>query len=574
MRGIIRRLAAVLVALTTVGSYAGNAYADNLNSGVDGKVTPDCLTQSERDNVLYSLFEADIEDVTFAIKSGMVTATDVTKFYLDRIDAYNESYNCFITLLRDEALLRAAELDERVAKGDTEGALFGAPVVVKDNIDMAGVYTTNGLFLDRGAYMAEADAYVVKRLKEEGAIILGKANMSTEASSARVSYSNIQGEVLNAYNTKLSAGGSSGGSAVSVALNFCLAGLGTDTNSSLRIPASFNNCVAMRSTFGLVDRTGTIEVNSKRDVVGAITRTVKDNALMLDVLADNGENYAGNLNASNVAGKRLGVLKTLTEQYGADGEITAAFENVKAVYTSLGAEVVEVSLATIFDYVEDCAYGDEEMLKRFKAEFDALMLIDDLDAIIFPTFLSSPLLAGFFKGDFAANSQVWINNSASLSSIIGVPEITVPMGFHSLGSGIGFEIVGKDFDEQLLFDLAYAYELNNNKRVAPKEAPNLVKGETVDVFAVYNDVCAKLSATKTGKESNAKPQKDGSVTDVPAADSPADNPGAKENSGTVSTGRKVIFGIGATGFALFAIYYIRLQNSRHKKSKKGRYRER
>lgn len=315
----------------------------------------DKSTGITKEEILAALYEADIETMRQALELGLVSCGELTAYYLERIEAFNATYNCFITIC-DDALEVARERDEQLAAGTAKGILFGIPVVIKDNIDLAGYHTTNG-HKKNDSQIAESNADVVDYLLSEGAVIIGKTNMSTDAQEARRSVSQAVGETKNAYNPYLASGGSSGGSAVAVALNFAAAALGTDTNSSLRIPAALNGCVSLRTTFGLISRTGVVRLNSSRDTVGAITRTVYDQAVMLDVLTGGAYSFTENLDANALEGMRIGVLAELSYAVAGssirkdayiDDEIAAAFENALAELEACGAEIVTVSVHNLF----------------------------------------------------------------------------------------------------------------------------------------------------------------------------------------------------------------------------------
>ena len=226
----------------------------------------------EREVLLSALYEADISSIKQAISLGLISCEELTEYYLKRIEAYDDPYNCFITMC-DDALEVARERDAQLAQGNGEGLLFGVPVVIKDNMDLEGYHTTNG-YKKKDSQIADSNADVVQYLLDEGAVIIGKTNMSTGAQDALRSLSSVAGETKNAYSTYMASGGSSGGTAVSVSLNFAAAGLGTDTNSSLRIPAALAGCVSLRPTFDLLSREGIKKLNGTRDTAGAITRTV------------------------------------------------------------------------------------------------------------------------------------------------------------------------------------------------------------------------------------------------------------------------------------------------------------
>ena len=310
--------------------------------------------------------------------------------------------------------------------------------------------------------------------------------MSTEAQSARTSESLAVGETKNAYNTDLVSGGSSGGSAVSTSLNFCVASLGTDTNSSLRIPAALNGCVSLRVTTGLISTNNIIALNENRDVAGAITRSVEDQAIMLDVLTDYEYSYYENLDSNALSGLRIGVLEELIypntaydserSQENIDEEVISTFQNAIAELEACGAEVVYVSMPNLF-YFSDSTYSTEKKwaISNFTVAFESFLEENNIDAVIFPSYLSTPIHSGIDENGmyWDAYSQVFINNCSVLSSCAAVPEITVPIGTHSLGAGIGMEIATSQYNEQLLLNIAYSYTMQYNHRETPDGATNL-----------------------------------------------------------------------------------------------------
>lgn len=438
-------------------------------------------TEIPKETIYAALYEADIASVRSALEKGLITSVELTQYYLDRIEKYDEPYNCFITMC-DDAVEVAAQRDKAIAEGTAEGLLFGVPIVIKDNMDLTGYHTTNG-FYKKDSQIAKSDAYVVQRLLEEGAVIIAKANMSTQAQDAKRSISQVAGETKNAYSTGLASGGSSGGSAVSVSLNFATASLGTDTNSSLRIPAALAGCVSLRPTFGSISVSGIKRLNSTRDVPGAITRTVYDQAIMLDVLTGGENNYTKNLNGNVLKGMRIGILKQLTYAVGTgeraeknlDKEVQTAFANAVEQLEACGAEVVELSIPKLFNLSNATfSSGDAKYKDALYEEFKSKLEAENLSAVIFPTYLSAPLRSGKDENgkNWSKVSQTNINNCRTLAPCASLPEITVPIGYHSRGAGIGMEIAALRGQEQLLLDIAYSFTNAKDHRVAPTGAPN------------------------------------------------------------------------------------------------------
>ncbi len=466
----MRRLICLVLILTVCLSAAISASA----AGQDQTVTVD------KDVLLSALYEADISSVREALSLGLVTSQELTAYYLDRIEQYNKPYNCFITIC-DNAMQVAKERDEAIGRGEGNGLLFGIPVVIKDNMDLAGFHTTNG-YKKADEQIADSNADVVQALLDAGAVIIAKTNMSTAAQDAIRSHSKAVGETKNAYNSAMAAGGSSGGTAVSVSLNFAVAGLGTDTNSSLRIPAALAGCVSLRPTFGLLSKEGIVKLNGSRDTAGAITRTVLDQAIMLDVLTGGDQEYTKNLNSNALEGVRIGVLKQLsyaTEKNGLrtegniDSEVAVAFENAIKELQACGAEVVTVSMSKLFS-LSDPTFksGKQELKDALYAEFQKILKEYQVSAMIYPSYLSAPIRSGKDADGVYWNpySQTNINNCRTLSPSASIPEICVPIGTHSLGAGIGMEIAAPRNCEQLLLDIAYSYTQRYDHRALPEGA--------------------------------------------------------------------------------------------------------
>lgn len=442
----------------------------------------------EKDTLLSALYEADISAMQEALSLELVTSEELTQYYLDRIEAYNNPYNCFITIC-DNALEVARQRDEDRQNGLAKGDLFGIPIVIKDNMDYVGYHTTNG-YNKKSSQIAKNNADVVQSFVDAGAVIIAKTNMSTAAQDALCSKSQVAGETKNAYNTTMASGGSSGGSAVATSLNFAAAALGTDTNSSLRIPAALNGCISLRPTFGLLSRKGIKTLNSTRDTAGAITRTAYDQALMLDILTGGQYQYVQNLNPNNLEGLRIGILEELTyatskeakrKEKNIDKEVADAFANAVQELESLGAEVVTVSFPQLFTLSNRTFdNGDAKYKEALYNAYLEVLEEHNVSVLIYPSYLTAPIRSGKDENGkkWVASSQVNINNCRTLSPSAGLPEISVPIGLHSRSAGIGMEIAAPKNCEQLLLDIAFAYTTQYNHRAVPQGAP--------DAYREYN----------------------------------------------------------------------------------------
>ena len=270
------------------------------------------------------LLDATIAELTAEMEAGHVTSAELTRMYLDRIEAYDDELNLnSITNINPNALEDAAALDRERAAGNIRGPLHGIPVIVKDNIDVAGMATTAGSAAFAGN-IAQEDAFVVKRLREAGAVILAKANMSEFARRTVDSHSTFGGNVHNAYDPAKTAGGSSGGTAAAVTCSFTAAGLGTDTGGSVRYPSAFANLYGLRPSKGLTSTNGVFPLTATNDTVGPMARTAEDLAVLLEVIAGTdekddftleadadalkGDGYLDNCRVDGLQGMRIGIL--------------------------------------------------------------------------------------------------------------------------------------------------------------------------------------------------------------------------------------------------------------------------
>src|SRR5262245_16141071 len=243
----------------------------------------------------FDVYEKTIFDLKNAMESGQVTSRQLVEQYLARIKAYDQNgpkINSFITV-NPRALDAADALDAERRAGKIRGPLHGIPVVVKDNYATADMPTTGGSLALEG-FETKRDAFMVRKLRDAGAVFVGKTNLH-ELAYGITSISSMGGQTLNPYDLKRNPGGSSGGTGAAIAANFGAAGLGTDTCGSIRNPSADNNLFGLRGTLGLSSREGIIPLSHTQDTGGPLARTVTDLALMLDATV--GYDPAGALTA-------------------------------------------------------------------------------------------------------------------------------------------------------------------------------------------------------------------------------------------------------------------------------------
>ena len=302
----------------------------------------------------FDVVEASIGDLQQAIRQHRTTCHAIVAAYLDRIANLDASLNLHaITVVNREALARADEIDRAVAHGGDLGALFCAPILVKDNYNTIGLPTTAGSIALQD-HIAQTDAFMVAALKRAGAIVLAKTNMAEWAFYPWGTHSSSYGTTANAYAPDRTPAGSSGGTAVGVAESFGVAGLGSDTGNSIRGPSSHAALFGLRSTLGLASRSGVVPLFSDRDVTGPMTRTVEDGAKLFDVISGfdptdplavigadhHTTHYEASLDRRGLVGKRIGVVRELVPAT-TDPEIVRLFEQALRDLVANGAVVVD-----------------------------------------------------------------------------------------------------------------------------------------------------------------------------------------------------------------------------------------
>ena len=294
-----------------------------------------------------------LTELSRLLSDGEVSSVELTRTYLERIEALDAGLNAFVTVTGDLALAAAAEADRRRAAGEA-GPLTGVPIAHKDIFCTAGVRTSCGSrMLDN--FVSPYDAAVVERLAAAGAVCLGKTNMDEFAmgSSNETSW---YGPVRNPWDTERVPGGSSGGSAAAVGARLVPAATGTDTGGSIRQPAAMVGITGLKPTYGRVSRYGMIAFASSLDQAGTLTQTAEDAALLLGAMAGHDArdstcvdepvpDYPADLNG-DLSGLRVGVVKEFLDD-GLEGENRAAIEASVGVREGLGAEVVQVSLPNL-----------------------------------------------------------------------------------------------------------------------------------------------------------------------------------------------------------------------------------
>jgi Asp-tRNA(Asn)/Glu-tRNA(Gln) amidotransferase A subunit family amidase len=301
--------------------------------------------------------EATIASIQTALRSGSLTCRSLVERYLAQIEANDKKGAALnaIVLTNPRALADADDLDRRLRQSGPIGPMHCVPILVKDNYETIDMPTTAGSLSLKGMTTGK-DAFVVKRLREAGAVMIAKSNMAEFAFSPIETVSSIlPGYTRNPYDTSRVTAGSSGGSAAGTAANFAAFGLASDTGDSIRGPAAHQALVGLRSTMGLVSRGGVVPLSLAADIAGAVTRTVADTAAVLQVIAGPdpadpitatgrdhiAANYAAALHADGLKGARLGVLHQAYDTPTLDAEVSEVFKGAIGELRNLGAEVTD-----------------------------------------------------------------------------------------------------------------------------------------------------------------------------------------------------------------------------------------
>ena len=295
--------------------------------------------------------ELTVHELQDKLKSKEISITDITKAYIERIEQKENDVQAFVTVLKDEALEQAKDIQEKVETGKIKGEFAGIPIGIKDNMCTKGIKTTcSSRMLEN--FVSPYDATVVEKIKNENIIDLGKLNMDEFAMGGSTEYSYFK-KTKNPWNLNKVPGGSSGGSAAAVAANMVPWALGSDTGGSIRQPSSFCGVVGLKPTYGLVSRYGLVAFASSLDQIGPITKDVQDAAMLLNIIAGHDERDSTSANrekvdytkalTGNIKGLKIGVPKEIFGE-GINEEVKASLQKAIEKYKELGAQVEEFSL--------------------------------------------------------------------------------------------------------------------------------------------------------------------------------------------------------------------------------------
>jgi len=484
----------------------------------------------------FEVHELSIVDLQAAMQSGRVTSRGLVDSYLARIQAYDQAGPRInsIVLINPKAREDADALDRERSDGKVRGPLHGVPVLIKDNYDTFDMPTAGGA-LGLATLQPARDAFQVKKLRDAGAVILGKTTMH-ELAAGITTISSMTGQTRNPYDLFRVPGGSSGGTGAAIGASFAAAGMGSDTCGSIRIPAANQNLVGLRGTHGLSSRAGVMPLSSTQDIAGPLARTVTDLAIMLDATVGLDpadaitkesaghipKSYRDALVADGLKGARIGVLRAYWGNAPEDDEVAGIMRKALDGFKAQGAEVIDVTVPGLDDLLrESSVIADEfkfdlmaylaqqpnapvkslgEIIDRglHHAELDATFRLRNqpekresehyrqamikrraLRAAVQATLeelrvdaLAYPTLRR--KPALIGEAQGGTN--CQLSATTGLPAISMPAGFSADGLPIGLELLAGAWEEPKLLKYAFAWESAAKPRKAPFSTPPLVKG--------------------------------------------------------------------------------------------------
>jgi len=480
------------------------------------------MTEAEYNRLKPLILEQNIPTLQNHIKTGALSYESLTRFYLYRIYKYelnNETTLNTVVALNPNVIEEAKALDAANIDG-SKHAIYGMPILLKDNIGTENMKTTAGAIalIDNQTN----DAFAVTQLKKQKALILGKVNLSEWAyflcSGCPVGYSAVWGQTLNPYGRRIfESGGSSSGSGTSVAANYAVAAIGTETSGSILSPSSQNSVVGLKPTIGLLSRTGIVPISSTLDTPGPMTKNVVDNAILLDALFGyDAEDSASVERAQEVGfythaleeetsleGKRFGVFKALVAEDSIYSATVAKLEALGATIVAFDPPEVEMSgflsilnidmkndlpeylrtqvnnkeTVTIRSIADAVTFNKQDSLVRVpygQALFEGI-LVDTTTAEGLTEIKNRLQKNGRYFFDVALNEHqldaiLSINNyHAGFAAVAKYPALTVPMGYKASGEPISLTFIAKQFEESKLLQLGNAYENYNPIRKLPQD---------------------------------------------------------------------------------------------------------
>jgi aspartyl-tRNA(Asn)/glutamyl-tRNA(Gln) amidotransferase subunit A len=465
------------------------------------------------------LISLTIQEAANLLKTKEISPVELTNAHLDRIRQLDQRLNSFITLTPELALQQARQAEAEIWQGNYKGPLHGIPLALKDLFETEGIRTTAGstFFAE---YIPEEDAVAVQKLKQAGAVILGKLNMH-EIALGVTNENPHYGDCCNPWDLSCITGGSSGGNAAALAAGFCMGALGSDTGGSIRIPASLCGVVGLKPTYGRVSLRGVIPLSWNLDHAGPMARSVADVAILLQVIAGYDGQDAWSINmpvddylstdSQDLSGLRVALASDgyFTDTDIVDKEVQNAIDATALVFESLGAFVERVpfpnareaamanSLMTPSDAaafhhqrMEENPQGfGQDVLKRLKAgashsstEYSLARRVqtilrckfkeffEEYDLLLTPT---TPITAPIRGSADAVERASLLTRFTAPFNLTGLPALSVPCGWSGEKMPIGLQLIGKAWSEAKILKAGELYEKKRGFKIPVASLPEL-----------------------------------------------------------------------------------------------------
>ena len=465
-----------------------------------------------------------IAEASALIRERRLSPLELTEAHLARIDQLDASLRSYITVTREQALQQAKEATKQMTASGSRGPLFGIPVSLKDNIATAGVRTTAASRVLRD-WVPDKDASIATRLHSAGTIMLGKVALSEFTFAGGSTPNDFIKPPRNPWNLKYSAGGSSNGSAVSVAAGLAMASVGSDSGGSIRIPAALCGLAGLNPTYGRIGKSGVIPLSYSMGAIGPITRSVHDAALMLDVMAgfdpDDRSSSRRSVPAYSeavnrpVKGLRIGTCPSYVNAVGVQSDVQAAIAAAIGVLQSLDMTSSEVEIPHL-TYACAAGYNTIMRVEAFHHHFERLrdhrteygaafrnigrggfltthdylrgqqartliteelrLAFEQMDVLVLPVIPATPDGGAYVTEgtDIKVRKGSFSHGPAYTApfNLTGSPTLSVPCGFTAGGMPIAMQLVARPFQEETLIATGHQYQLQTDwHRRRPKETP-------------------------------------------------------------------------------------------------------
>jgi amidase len=474
------------------------------------------FSEEEYQSLMPLIFEQDIPTIQSHVKSGALTYEKLTQWYIYRIVKYETDRETMLNAVIDinpNAVKEARQRDKEARKEATH-LIYGMPVLLKDNINTEGMATTAGAVALMNNHTS--NAFITTQLKNQGAIILGKTNLSEWANFLSANcpngYSAVGGQTLNPYGRKIfDTGGSSSGSGAAMAANYAAAAVGTETSGSILSPSSKSSVVGLKPTVGLLSRTGIVPISSTYDTPGPMTRNLIDNAILLEAMVgtDLGdpitlnlpqyESYYAEIESGTLEGLRFGVTaqflrdslyKLAVEKIAAMGGVIVEYEPERVPFDRFGMVLGADMKADLASYLAN--HASKEITFRSVADVTEFNKQDTINRIPYAQTLFVGMLEEDLAGEELENTKAALhesgvlyfdkpmtehnldavlsinNSSAGYAATAHYPCLTVPMGYTEAGEPVSLTFIARPFEEDKLLKMGYAFEKATKMRRSPE----------------------------------------------------------------------------------------------------------